>query len=85
MEEYSRFSLKDHTFIAFGPSGDGEPREWTLQVNKDEYVNNQHKSTLIKEVKIPIIHRPIFGYDVNDLELLNEKVEELIKELKLEE
>jgi hypothetical protein len=84
MIEYSRFSLKDCTFIAYGPESDGEVREWTLRVNQNVYEDNKQEAKLIKEVKIPIAHRPIFGYDVEDLERLDEKVEEIVKELKLE-
>ena len=85
MLEYSRFSLKDCTFIAFGPESDGEVREWTLRVLKNDYVENTQKAEVVKEIRIPISHRPIFGYDEEDLARLDEKVEEIIKELKLEE
>jgi hypothetical protein len=84
MLEYSRFSIKDCTFIALGPENDEEAREWTIRVNKDVYTDNKHEAVLIKEVKVPLIHKPLFGYDVDDLENLNEKVEEIIVELKLE-
>ena len=76
MQEYSRFTLKDHVFIAYGPENDSDRQEWQLDVLCGDH--------LINTVRIPLDFRPIFGYDVSDLQRLDDNVELVIKELKLE-
>jgi hypothetical protein len=76
MQEWSRFELKDHTFIAYLPSDATEESVFTVSVLK--------AGTEIRSEKIRLFHRPIFGPDVEDVAKLNEKVEAIIADLGLE-
>ncbi len=75
MIEYSRFTLAGVEFIAFGPENETDPKEWNLQLWRE--------GAKIRDERIAIVHAPIFGYDADDLATLNERVEEIIEELKL--
>ncbi len=76
MTEYSRFTLAGVEFIASGPDNETDAMEWKLELWRE--------GAKIRDEHIPIVHAPIFGYDEEDLATLNEKVEAIIKELKLE-
>lgn len=76
MQEWSRFELKGHTFVAYLPSDDTEESVFSISVLKD--------GAELRREKIALFHRPIFGPDVEDVAMLNEKVEEIIADLGLE-
>lgn len=76
MQEWARFELKGHSFVAYLPSDDAEESVFTLSVVSD--------GTELRREKIALFHRPIFGPDVEDVAMLNEKVEEIIADLGLE-
>lgn len=76
MTEYAAFELQDVKFTAYGPEGPTEPQEWYIKAVRGEEV--------LREIRIPLEFRPIFGYDISDVQNLNEATEKLIKELGLE-
>lgn len=76
MQEWSRFELSGHVFIAYLPSNDQEPQHFTISVLKD--------GTEIRRETVPLLYRPVFGPDVGDVAALNAKVEQIIAELGLE-
>lgn len=76
MEEWSRFELTGHTFIASLPANDQEAQVFTISVLKD--------GTEIRRETVPLLYRPIYGPDAGDVVTLNVKVEEIIAELGLE-
>jgi hypothetical protein len=77
MDEWSRFELGGHLFVAFLPSSDDEDQVFTLVVSKD--------GRELRREAIPLLHRPIFGPDAGDVAALNARVEAVIRELGLED
>ena len=69
------FTLADHIFTCFLPSSDDEESVWTITVTKD--------GRELRRETLPLLYRPIFGPDIEDCAVLDERIEEIIKELGL--
>lgn len=67
------FEEKGYKIEAYIPTRDIEPQEFLVRAYKEE--------KLIKEIKIPMMHEPRFGVDVEDKRRLEDKTEELLEEL----
>lgn len=77
MDEWSRFELKGHVFVAYLPSSREEPKVFTLVVSKE--------GQEVRRETVPLLYEPVFGPDVGDVAALNERVEEVVRELGLED
>ncbi len=73
MNLYGRFEENGYRIEAFIPDNADEPLEWTIKAYKE--------NGLVKEIKVPMIHEPIFGVDVDDLRTLEDETDELMKSL----
>lgn len=76
MWEWSRFDLKDHTFVANMPSDSTEESVFMIAVSKGV--------AEIRREEVRLFHRPLFGPDVDDVASLSEKVEQIIANMELE-
>jgi hypothetical protein len=75
MDEWSRFTLAGHLFVAYLPSDVDEPQAFTVVVTR--------KGKEIRRESISLIHEPTFGPDVADIAVLDQLVEKIIAELGL--
>lgn len=73
MDLYGSFKEREYKVEAYLPSSDNDHLEWIIRAYK--------KNKLVREIKVPIIHRPIFGPDIEDVATLEEKTEEFINSL----
>jgi hypothetical protein len=75
MGEWSRFELAGHVFTASLPDSDAEAQIFAIRVLRGDVE--------IRNEAIPLLYPPVFGPDVSDVRALDERVEEIIKELGL--
>lgn len=75
MDEWNRFELGGHVFVAYLPSAASEAPTFTLSVLKS--------GTEIRRETLPLLYPPIFGPDAEDVARLDDRVEAVIKELGL--
>jgi hypothetical protein len=73
MELYGKFQEKGYDIEAYIPSKSNESMEFKVRALKDGKV--------VRELKIPLNHTPIFGIDVEDHQNLEIKTEELLSSL----
>ena len=73
--EWSRFELGGYTFIASLPDSAAEEQVFTIHVRRG--------AAEIRSETVPLFHPPLFGPDVDDVAALQERVEEIIRELDL--
>ena len=73
MKLYGSFEEKGYQVEAYIPSSSSEPMQFHLKALKD--------GKLVKEMKIPLNHEPIFGVDTEDHQNLEAKTEELMQSL----
>jgi hypothetical protein len=73
--EWARVELGDDTFIASLPACADEAQVFTVRVGRG--------ATEIRADTVPLIHPPIFGPDGGDVAAMEERFEEIIKELGL--
>ncbi|MEK6857861.1 MAG: hypothetical protein AABX39_04710 [Nanoarchaeota archaeon] len=71
MIKYGSFEEKGYTIEAYMTSS-GQS-EWYVKAIKDNKV--------VKEIRIPMMYTPVFGPDVSDVSELEQKTDELLKEL----
>jgi len=72
MEQYGKFKERGYTIEAYIPTNDTEPNEFLLTIRKGKFK---------QEHRIPMLHRPTFGVDIDDKQTLEEKMEEILKTL----
>ena len=77
MTEWSRFDLKGWQFRAFMPDTNDEAKQWTVKVTDPKGIQYA--------MYIPMEHDPIFGPDVSDCALLNDIVDEFIRDKGIED
>ncbi|MFH1064796.1 MAG: hypothetical protein V1729_06955 [Candidatus Woesearchaeota archaeon] len=70
---YSSFDERGYHVEAYTPNDDSVPQEFVVKAYKDD--------KLVEEMKVPMLHRPVFGVDVGDIAELEAKTEELMKKL----
>ncbi len=70
---YGSFEERGYKVEAYIPNSDEVPLAFVLRAYKED--------ELVKEMKVPMHYRPIFGVDVADVAALEEKTEELMKTL----
>jgi hypothetical protein len=76
MTVYASFTLKEHRFEAYIPDSDEEPHRFTLVITLgDKEIRREY---------IPMHYPCLFGVDVADIADLEERTEEIIRELGLE-
>lgn len=75
-EPWGTAPVNEHVISCYLPVNDEVPQVWTVLVEK--------AGAVVHREIIPLYHRPIFGPDVDDVTILNDRVEEMIKELGLE-
>ena len=73
MDLYASFDEKGYKVEAFIPSGSNEQMQFLVKVYDG--------SKVIKELKIPMDHEPIFGVDVDDNQRLEDETEKLMQSL----
>jgi hypothetical protein len=73
--EWARFELGGHTFIASLPDGAADEQVFTIRILRG--------AAEIRSETFPLIHPPLFGPDGDDVAALEERVEEIIRELGL--
>lgn len=78
MRLWNEYTIGNYTFEAFIPT-DSSEKGWRLSVTETA------TGHLAVERLILMTHAPVFGPDVDDVAELNRNVEEVIKELGLEE
>lgn len=75
-EPWGTFSLNGHDFTCRLPASFDEPQVWTILVEKSGEV--------VRRETIPLDYPSTWGPDTCDVNQLNERIEEIIKELRLE-
>jgi hypothetical protein len=73
--EWARFELGGHTFIASLPDGAADEQVFTIRILRG--------AAEIRSETFPLIHPPLFGPDGDDVAALQERVEQIIRELGL--
>ena len=73
---WGEFDIADHHFTAALPGSDTDDQVWTIVVTK--------LGEEVRRETIPLNYRPTYGPDVSDVDALNERIEEIVKELGLE-
>ena len=73
---YGEFTLHEHRIRAWQPANDAAPREFIVEVEKD--------GELVRLDLVPMFHPNHLGVDVEDAYALDEKIETIIAEMKLE-
>lgn len=73
---YGKFDIGGGTMYAYGPASDEEFQDWLIVYEKD--------NEIIHEEYVSMMYAPVFGYDAGDIDTLNGRIEEIIKELDLE-
>lgn len=70
---YDSFEERGYKIETYIPNSDKVAREFVVRAYKGE--------NLVEELKIPMVHEPLFGVDVEDEGVLEEEVEKLMKRL----
>lgn len=73
---YAEFELRGHSFQSWQPANDKARRELVIEVRKD--------GELILTEKVQMYHENRFGVDIEDNAALEDKTEEIIRELGLQ-
>jgi hypothetical protein len=73
--EWARFELGGHTFIASLPDGAADEQVFTIRILRG--------AAEIRTETVPLFHPPLFGPDGDDVAALQERVEQIIRELGL--
>ena len=73
--EWSRFELGGRTSIASLPDGAADEQVFTIRILRG--------AAEIRSETVPLFHPPLFGPDGDDVAALQERVEEIIRELGL--
>ncbi len=73
MRLYGCIEEKGYVIEAYLPNKEEEPYQFYLKAMKD--------GKLVKEISFPIFYPIRFGVDMEDLSTLEQKTEELLKEL----
>lgn len=73
---FGKFDIGGGTMYAYGPATDEENREWLIIFKRDDRI--------VYQEAVGMLYAPVFGYDADDIAVLNSRVEEIIKELDLE-
>jgi hypothetical protein len=71
--KYGSFEEKGCIVTAYMPASDSDRLRWTITVEKD--------GELIRTEYVGMNYQPIFGPDADDVGILNEHIEKLVKEL----
>jgi hypothetical protein len=76
-EPYGTFTIAGHIFACYLPDTSRDPQVWTIVVTKD--------GQEIRRETIPLNHEPRFGPDFEDVAYRDTRIEDIIKELGLED
>lgn len=74
-DPYGVFDLAGCHFACYLPMSGSDEQVWTIIVTKD--------GKEVRRDKVQLLHAPVFGPDVGDVGSLNDRVEEMIKEMGL--
>lgn len=71
------FTLGGYEFTSYIPAGPSDPLVWTIVVEKD--------GTEVRRETIAMIHEPLFGADIEDVRALDDRTDEIVREMGLED
>ena len=75
LDLHRSFTVDSYRIDAFMPRNSSQPQQWTLKLYK------AGEDTPLRVETIPMLHEPIFGVDVDDIEALERRVGGIISEL----
>lgn len=80
LDPYGEFTEDGWHVKAYAPATGDQPTRWTVAFHKTDSSGSIEDSPQRVE-HIPMLYRPVFGFDVGDVAALEARVDEVLREI----